>query len=94
MKINKHIQDIMDMNGIKLTDVRVFREEDGEGHYIDTEISFGELLNATNINDAVLYWNDINPYSEENTMEINLKYGLISKEDYEEYLEEYENGRI
>ena len=108
MKINKHIQDIMDKNGIKLTDVKLFREEDGEGHYIDTEISFEELLNATDINDAVLYWYDINPYSEENNMENNLKYGLITKdmleeyledemitkEEYEKYMEKYENGRF
>lgn len=108
MKINKHIQDIMEWNGIKMTDKKVFRDKYENGYIDEYEMTFEELLNATGINDAVLYWNDINPYSEENDLENSVKYGLIdnvileemledgmiNKEEYEKYIGGTRNERL
>lgn len=82
--MNKAIKAIMEKNNIKLTDKKVFRDEYLNGAVDIYELTFAELLNSVGINEAVLYWNGINPYNEDVSLEKELELGLIDKDEYKE----------
>ena len=82
--MNKAIKAIMEKNNIKLTDKKVFRDEYLNGAVDVYELTFAELLNSVGINEAILYWNGINPYNEDVSLEKELELGLIDKDEYKE----------
>ena len=85
--MNKAIKAIMEKNNIKLTDKKVFRDEYLNGAVDVYELTFAELLNSVGINEAVLYWNGINPNYDDVSLEKELELGLIDEDEYEEYKE-------
>lgn len=85
--MNETVKAIMEKNNIKLTDKKVFRDEYLNGAVDVYEITFAELLNSVGINEAVLYWNGINPYCDDVSLEKKLELGLIDEDEYEEYKE-------
>jgi len=85
--MNETVKAIMEKNNIKLTDKKVFRDEYLNGAVDVYEITFAELLNSVGINEAVLYWNGINPYCDDVPLEKELELGLIDEDEYEEYKE-------
>ena len=85
--MNETVKAIMEKNNIKLTDKKVFRDEYINGTVDVYEITFAELLNSVGINEAVLYWNGINPYCDDVSLEKELELGLIDEDEYEEYKE-------
>lgn len=85
--MNETVKAIMKKNNIKLTDKRVFRDEYINGAVDVYEITFAELLNSVGINEAVLYWNGINPNYDDVSLEKELELGLIDEDEYEEYKE-------
>jgi len=91
IKMNDREKAIMEKNNIKLTDKKVFKNEYINGKVDYEEITFADLLHWCGINDAILYWNDIDPYHDEITYEKELELGLIDEEEYEIYIEEMES---
>ena len=78
------VKTIMEKNNIKLTDKKVFRDEYINGAVDVYEITFAELLNSVGINEAVLYWNGINPNYDDVSLEKELELGLIDEDEYKE----------
>ena len=89
--MNEKVKAIMEKNNIKLTDKKVFKQEYINGAVDYYEATFAEWLYAVGINDAILYWNDIDPYRDDITYEKSLELGLIDEDEYEVYLEEMES---
>lgn len=87
-KLNPYIIGIMEKNNVCLNDTKHFKDV-YNGYVIEYDMTFAELFDATDIVDAILYWNDIDPYSEENTLKKQLELGLIDGDEYIEYLEDY-----
>ena len=88
--MNDRIKTVMEKNNIKLTDKKVFRDEYGNGVVDVYEMTFAEVLYACGICDAILYWNDINPYFDDISYEKELELGLIDEDEYKTYIEEME----
>ena len=89
--MNAREKAIMKKNNIKLTDKKVFKIEYINGKVDYYEATFADWLYGCGINDAILYWNDIDPYKDDISYEKSLELGLIDEDEYEAYIEEMES---
>lgn len=80
--LSDEIIEIMIKNDICLNDKKWFKEEYLDGRVYEYEMTFADLLYGVGINDAILYWNDIEPFSEEDTYETELRLGLLTEDEY------------